>query len=314
MDLDGLTAEVDALLADADEASARQFPGTGSGRGPIQTLYVAAGDFHTDHLRDCGREAEQLILEHAEDFLAVLGGDDALMGRVLDKLASEPVEDLRLDFTTWTGDRVVDRSAAAWRSVADAGGLPPSSGIRVPSMGPESRQRSIRTLARFLDAVGEVPDGFVLTFRDVTGTAEVEAMVHVAERVEKHVKGGIRLELQVEDPRALFGPDGAVELARMLHAAQGRLEALCLTPEGFGAARIADHALTLARSVTHGTPVRVADGSLLEVDLEQPVVARWERHLDQVRRAAARGFVQGRDTHASQLPTRYAAAYAASDG
>src|SRR5688572_27482352 len=101
MDLDGLTAEVDELLADADEAHARQFPGAGSGRGPIQTLYVAAGDFHADHVRECGREAEQLILEHAEEFLRVLGGDDALMGRVLDKLAAEPVEDVRLDFTTW---------------------------------------------------------------------------------------------------------------------------------------------------------------------------------------------------------------------
>ena len=57
MDLDGLTAEVDALLVDADEAYARQYPGAGSERGPIQTLYVAAGDFHGDYVRESGREA-----------------------------------------------------------------------------------------------------------------------------------------------------------------------------------------------------------------------------------------------------------------
>ena len=54
------------------------------------------------------------------------------------------------------------------------------------------------------------------------------------------------------------------------------------------------------------------DGSL-SVDIlaaeDEPVVALWGRHLDHVRRSLARGFVQGRDTHAAQLPTRYAAAY-----
>ena len=40
------------------------------------------------------------------------------------------------------------------------------------------------------------------------------------------------------------------------------------------------------------------------------VVEGWQSHLDLVRRALARGFVQGRDSHGSQLPTRYAATYA----
>ena len=314
MDLDGLTAEVDELLADADEASARQFPGSGSERGPIQTLYVPAGDFHADLLRDCARDAERVMLEHAEEFLGVLGGDDALMGRVLDKLATEPVEDLRLDFTTWTGDRVVDRAATGWRTVADAGDLPPFAGIRIPSLAPDTRQRAIRTLARFLDGVGEVPDGFVVTVRSVTGLPQVEALVHLAERLEKDVSGTIRFELQIEDARAVLGPDGTIELARMLHAAQDRLATVTLVPEGFGAARIADHALTLVRAITHDTPVRLADGTTLDVAEDEPVLTVWQRHLDLVRRALARGFVQGRDTHASQLPTRYAATYAFLDG
>lgn len=313
MDLDGLTAEVDELLADADEAHARQFPGAGSGRGPIQTLYVAAGDFHADHVRECGREAEQLILEHAEEFLRVLGGDDALMGRVLDKLAAEPVDDVRLDFTTWTGDRVVDRAAASWQAAAEAGDLPAVGGIRIPALAPESRHRAIRTLGRFLDTLGEVPDGFVVTVRDVSGVPQVEALVHLAERIEKDLSGSIGLELQLEAPQVVVGPDGTAEAARMLHAAQGRLASVQLVPEGFGAARLSDHALTLVRAAAHGTPVRVADGSTFEVADDEPVVALWGRHLDHVRRSLARGFVQGRDTHAAQLPTRYAAAYSVAD-
>ena len=85
MDLDGLTAEVDELLADADEAHARQFPGAGSDRGPIQTLYVAAGDFHADHVRECGREAEQAGMQE-------LTGQGVEFGRRINQPQGETTE------------------------------------------------------------------------------------------------------------------------------------------------------------------------------------------------------------------------------
>ena len=316
MDLDRLTAEVDELLADADEAFARQFPGAGSERGPIQTLYVAAGDFHEGSVRDAGRGAEQLLLEHAEQFLAVLGGNDALMGRVLDKLASEPVEDLRIDFVEPVGnnaadDRRTDACAAAWAAAAEAGELSPFGGIRVPGLGAGDRTRSVRRLGRFLDALGEIPDGFVVTVPEVTSLTQVEALVHVAERLEKDLTGRLRFELQIEGPQAVVGPKGSIVVARMIHAADGRLAGIHLLPDGFGSGRLADHALTLVRAATHDTGVRVADASMLVVPPDESIVDGWERHLDLVRRALARGFVQGRDSHASQLPTRYAATFAA---
>ena len=315
MDLDGLTAEVDALLADADEAYALQFPGAGSGRGPIQTLYVAAGDFHDEYVRDAGREAQQLLLEHAEEFLAVLGGDDALMGRVLDKLATEPVEDLRVDFTEPARDRTaedtrIDAVASAWGSAAQAGALCRFGGLRVPGLGAEDRARSVRTVGRFLDALGEVPAGFVVTVPAVTTIAHIEALVRMADLVEKHVPGRLTFEVQIESPQAVLGPKGTVVVAKMIHHAEGRLVAVHLVPDGFGGARLADHALTQVRAACHDTGVRVADGTTLVAPSGRSVVEGWQSHLDLVRRALARGFVQGRDSHGSQLPTRYAATYA----
>jgi hypothetical protein len=310
MDLDGLTAEVDELLADADEAFARQFPGAGSERGPIQTFYVGAGDFHPELLRETGREAEQLLLQHAEEFLALLAGDDALMGRVLEKLATEPVEDVRLDFTPWTGDRVVDRAAQAWLRAAEADDLPARGGIRIPSLGPETRGRALRSLIRFLDAVGSIPEGFVVTVRDVVSVAQVEALLHLAERLEKELQGHVRFEAQLESPQAVLGPKGSVVAAKLLHASDDRLVALHLVPEAFGAARIADHALTACRTVIQGTPVRLGDGTTAPEPAVEEVVTGWGAHLDFVRRSLARGFVQGRDTVAAQLPTRYAATFA----
>ncbi len=315
MDLDGLTAEVDALLADADEACARQFPGAGSDRGPIQTLYVAAGEFHEGYVRDAGREAEQLLLEHAEQFLGVLGGNDALMGRVLDQLATEPVEDLRIDFVESAGDadaddRRTDDCASAWSSAAEAGDLSRFGGIRVPGLAAADRTRSVRTLARFLDRIGEIPEGFVVTVPDVVSLAQVEALLHLAERLEKDLPGRLRYELQIEKPQAVLGPKGSIVVAKMIHAADGRVAGIHLLPDGFGSGRLADHALTLVRAATHDTGVRVADGSMLVVPPDQPVTDGWQRHLDLVQRALARGFVQGRDSHSSQLPTRYAATFA----
>lgn len=315
MDLDGLTAEVDALLVDADEAFARQYPGAGSGWGPIQTLYVAAGDFHDDYVRDAGREAEQLLLTHAEEFLGILGGEDALMGRVLDKLATEPVEDLRLDFMEPVADdgaedRRVDAAAVAWATAAEAGSLSRVGGIRVPGLGAAERSRSVRTLGRFLEGVGEIPEGFVVTVPEVAAIAHVEALVRLAELFEKHLTGRLSFELQIERPQAVLGPKGSVVVAKMIHHAEGRLVAFDLMPHAFGSARLADHALTQVRAATQETGVRVADGSTLAVAPEQTVVTGWERHLDLVRRALARGFVQGRDVAASQLPTRFAATLA----
>lgn len=315
MDLEGLTAEVDALLADADEAFARQYPGPGSGPVPVHTLYVAAGDFHDRYVRDAGREAEQVVLQHAEEFLAVLGGDDALMGRVLDKLASEPVEDLRIDFIEpAANDRLeeqrIDHAALAWATAAEAGSLSRSGGIRVPGLGPADRARSVRTLGRFLDGLGEIPKGFVVTVPGVATLAHVEALNRLADLIEKDLSGHLGFEVQIEAPQAVLGPKGSVVVARMIHHADGRLVAINLAPDAFGGARLADHALTLVRTAAYDTGVRVVDGSTFAVTPDQPVLTVWERHLDVVRRALARGFLQGRDTHPTQLPTRYAAAFA----
>jgi len=315
MDLDGLTGEVDALLTDDDEAYARQFPGPGSDRGPTQTLYVAAGAFHDEYVRDAGREAEQLLLDHAEEFLGVLGGDDALMGRVLEKLAAEPVEDLRVDFAEPARDRAAedartDEAALAWGTASEAGALSRFGGIRVPGLAAEDRARSVRTLGRFLDALGTIPDGFVVTVPAVSTIAQVEAMVRLADLIEKDVPGRLTFEVQIENPQAVLGPEGAVVVAKMIHHAEGRLVAMHLVPDGFGGARLADHALTQVRAACHDTGVRVADGSTLVVPPRASVVEGWQSHLDLVRRTLARGLVQGRDSHGSQLPTRYAATYA----
>lgn len=312
MDLDGLTAEVEELLADVEEPPTTPHLRVAE-RRPVHSWYVVAGDFHADHVRDVGREAEGLILEHAEEFLDCLDGDEPLMAKVLGKLAEEPVEDLRLDFTPWTGDRVVDRAALSWSSAAASGDLPDHAGIRIPSLGRDTRARSIRTLGRFLEGIGEVPPGFVVTVRTVVGVAQVEALVHLAERIEKELTGNLRFEVQLESPRAVVSPEGVVEIARMLDEGRDRITAVQLVPDGFGSDRLLEHALTQVQVAAHGRDLRLVDGATVRIARGDTVVDVWTRHLAQVRRALGRGLTQGRDAHPAALPSRYAATYAFAD-
>jgi len=61
-----------------------------------------------------------------------------------------------------------------------------------------------------------------------------------------------------------------------------------------------------------GTTVHLSDGStnVLPLGDTEQVQAAWRLHAGLVRRALERGFYQGWDLHAHQLPTRYAATFA----
>ncbi|MGH3347129.1 MAG: DUF6986 family protein, partial [Nocardioides sp.] len=220
MDLAALTAEVDALLVNADAALERDYPGERAGRQPVHTLYLPADRFHEGSVHELGRDAERVVLEHGEEFLAIVDGDDDLMLRVLAKLDSEPVEDLRIDFEDGYGDHGDDEEDAAAEAAGkalaaalDAGVAPPYSGIRIRSFERPSRERALRTLVGFLEALGRVPDDFVVTLPKVTAVEQVTAMVLACERVEQALGGRLRFEVQVETPQSVVGADGRVLLA-----------------------------------------------------------------------------------------------------
>src|SRR5688500_10947339 len=167
MDLDALTEELDEHLAEADEALARHYPGERPGRQPVHTLYLPADRFHERSVHDAGREAEQVVLENAEEFLGLIDGDEDVLSRVLAQPATEPVEDLRIDFEDGYGERGDEEEDEAAESAAralaalDEGVAPPFTGIRIRSLEPDTRRRGLRTLVRFLETLGRIPEGFV---------------------------------------------------------------------------------------------------------------------------------------------------------
>ena len=340
-----LIARLDALLADADAALTRDYPGEAPARQPVHTVYVPADLMHPDLPEAWGTAALAAIDEHADLFAEIAGatgaaggaGSGDLVPRVRAKLAAEPVEDLRLDFEDGYGDRGDDAEDADALAAATAlaaaiaeGTAPPYRGLRVKSLEAPTRRRGVRTLtlflSRLLEAGGTLAD-LVITLPKVTSVAQVRAMVELVEGLEGAwglAPRSLRFELQIETPQSILGPDGTALVAPMVHAGDGRVTALhygtydysafCGVPPAYQSMEhpVADHAKLVMQAAAAGTGVRLSDGSTNILPVGDRVAVRrgWELHSRLVRRSLERGYYQGWDLHPAQLPTRFAATYA----
>jgi citrate lyase beta subunit len=328
---EGVYAELDRRLAPVDVARLAAFPGERPERQPVHTCYVPADVVEPGLAAAWGRLALDALETHG---LPDLGLDpviaEQVLPRVRAKLATEPIEDLRVDAEDgYTGgpeaeDDDVRRAAAALAADAAAGAAPSSSGIRAKSLEGPTRRRGVRTLDLFLEGVSGVGTRFVITLPKVTDVEQVRAFLPVLDALEQAHGVPLALELQVETPQAVLGPDGAVTLARMVHAAGPRLLGLHHGTYDYSAALgiaaayqspdhpAADAAKQLMQVAVAGTGARAVDGSsnVLPVGGREQVHAAWQRHARLVRRALERGFYQGWDLHPAQLVTRYLATYA----
>jgi citrate lyase beta subunit len=332
-----LTAEVDDRLAGPDAALTAQYPGDAPDRQAVHTVYVPADRFDEGLASAWGRAAVDLVDQHADLFAEEASGGDRLVSLVREKLLSEPIEDLRIDFEDGYGARGDDvedadvlRAAAALARATRAGTAPPFRGIRFKSLEAPTRRRGIRTLTMFLSQLleqGGTLDGFVVTLPKITSVEQVEAMVHLTERLEQSLglaPRSLRFELQIETPQSILGPDGTALVARMIHAGEHRVTALHYGTYDYSAFcgiaaeqqslehPVADHAKLVMQAAAAGTGVRLSDGStnVLPVGDEAAVRRGWELHARLVRRSLERGFNQGWDLHPAQLPTRFASTYA----
>ena len=335
---------LDARLAPWDEDLARRYPGDDGSRQPVHTVYVPAHRYHAGLPAEWGAQAGKLLAEHAPDAAALAGIVGIPVGlaeqvapRLVAKLAGEPIEDLRIDFEDGYGphpdaeeDADAVRAADGLAAALAAGDAPPYVGIRFKSLEAATRRRGIRTLDIFLTrlaAAGDLPEGLVVTLPKVTGAAQVEAFAQVCagwERANGLPDGRLRFEIQVETPQAVLGSDGTATVARMLHAAPGRVSGLHYGTYDYSAAcgiaaayqsldhPAADHAKAVMQVAAAGTGVRVADGStnVLPAGDGPAVQAAWRLHARLVRRSLERAFYQGWDMHPGHLVTRFAATYA----
>ena len=319
---------LDALLDDDDARRTRRYPGVLPRRQPVHTVYVPADRFAEHTVREWRSGALAALDEHGP----LPGVDAALEARVRDKLAVEPIEDLRIDFEDGYGVRPDDEEDATARAAGTAlgrsGAATPFVGLRIKSLEGPTRRRAVRTLELFLEelfAFGGSPQGFRVTLPKVSSVAQIEAMVEICAALESEL-GFARLpfEIQVETPQAVLGADGTALVARMLHTSAGRCVGLHYGTYDYSAALgvaaayqsmthpVAEHAKAVMLVAAAGTGVPVSDGStnIVPVGSREQVRSAWELHLRLVRRSLEGGLYQGWDLHPAQLPTRFAATFA----
>jgi citrate lyase beta subunit len=331
-------ADVERVMAPADDALARDFPGDDGSRQPVHTVYVPADRVVPGLAAAHGAAAREALDEHAGDpesladaVGADAGGVAAVWPLLLAKLDREPVEDLRIDledgYRGHSGEEEDAHAVAAVRALA--ADPPPYWGVRFKCFEAPTRARGLRTLDLVLGTAleaGPLPDGFRLTLPKVTSVEQVQAMALACERLEAAYAldaGRLRFEVQVETPQVVLGPDGTATVARLVHAAGGRCEGLHFGTYDYTAALgiaagqqamdhpVADHAKNVMLLAAAGTGVRVSDGStnVLPVGPSGQVRSAWALHFRLVRRSLERGLYQGWDLHPAQLPTRYLATF-----
>jgi citrate lyase beta subunit len=324
-----LVDELDRQLTPVDAARIAAYPGESSSRQPVHTCYVPADAVVPGLAMIWGQRALAALDEHG---LPDLGLDarlvDQVLPRVRAKLAAEPVEDLRVDAEDGYRGAVdvedADVTAAAAVLAAETS-LPPFLGIRAKSLEEATRRRGIRSLDLFLTGLaGAGRERAIVTLPKVTAVEQVAALLPILDALEQGSGLALDLELQVETPQAVLGPDGTATLARMLHAGAGRVTGLHYGTYDYSASLgiaaahqssdhpAADHAKQAMQVAVAGTRARAVDGStnVLPVGTTAEVHAAWRLHAGLVRRALDRGFYQGWDLHPAQLVTRYVGTYA----
>lgn len=261
---------------------------------------------------------EDLRIDFEDGYLAP-GKAAGLPGAAGDAEAVEDAEALR------AADCVAEGAAA--------GSTTPFIGIRFKCFEEPTRRRGLRTLELFVSRLVQrlgpagLPEGLILTLPKVTTVDQVKAMVFAVERLESSLglaPGRLGFEVQVETPQLIIGPDGTHPVAQLPHVADRRITALHYGTYDYSASLqiaaayqsmehpAADFAKEVMQLAVAGTGIRLSDGSTNVLPLGDAAQreAAWELHARLVRRSLERGYNQGWDLHAHQLPTRYIATYA----
>jgi len=313
------------------------------GRRPIHTAYVGAHLFRTELAAEWGELALKTLAECAPDARALAAAldfavDERVFARLREKLQREPIEDLRIDFEDGFGNRSdLEEDAAARAAGAEVGAgvargsLPSFLGIRIKPLAAERAARAGRTLDLFVTSLIERSGGkllgyFTVTLPKVANLDEVTALVRLLEDLESRLRleaGALTIELMVETPRALLGPDGRCPLPALVAATRGRCAGVHFGVYDYSASlEIApsqqrlrhpacDHARHVMQVALAGTGVVLSAGStnVLPVPPRDHLLRAWRLHFQDVRHSLVNGFYHGWDLHPAQLVTRYTAAY-----
>ncbi|WP_419941483.1 DUF6986 family protein [Candidatus Palauibacter sp.] len=338
-----------------------RYPGVPESRQPVHTVAGGAHLFRRDTAAKLGRIARGYLDRYAGGPAALadaLGGAwspglaEVVHQRLRGKLEREPVESFLIDFEDGFGTRADEDEDAAAVAAAEetaagvvAGSLPPALGIRLKPLSDITGGRALRTLDLFLTALvasdGSLPEGFSVLLPKIVRPEQVEVLARTLDRLEQGLglaRDAVAIDLMIETPQSLIGPDGRIVASDLVDAAGGRCRTVHLGAYDLtGSASVAAEEQTLdhplletARQILKlslaQTDVQLSDGatnvlpvephrgrtalSAFERDENRSVVRHaWRQHYFDVRRSLSQGYYQSWDLHPAQLVSRYAAVF-----
>ncbi len=233
------------------------------------------------------------------------------------KLATDPVEDFRIDFEDGYGvrpDEEEDRHAQETALIVATGvDLPQRIGIRIRALSGPTQERARRTLQIFLENLGgQIPPDFVVTLPKITSADEVTQLVGLLKPYPS-----IKIEVMIETPQAMRSAQ------HLVYACEGRcvgahfgaydyMASCGITSAGQTLLHPAcDFARFTIQMQLADLEIPVVDGvtNLLPAGEQAMVHAAWKDHAECVHHALTCGIYQGWDIHPAQLVSRYAAIY-----
>ena len=252
------------------------YPGDKPDRQAVHTVYGGANLFKSDTCKKIGDIALRNLKTYAPDFtelarvLKFKGHEDlphsekkikklmkkleamneeerkaepewlsySVYNKIIKKLATEPVEDFRIDFEDGFGNRPDDEEDATAVSAANelAIGMQkktisPFIGIRIKPFTEDLKHRGVRTLDIFLSTLlqktkGHLPDNFVVMLPKVVIPEQVITLARLFEIIEKENKlspGTLKMETMVEATQIIMDDEGCNPLMKIIRASEGRL-------------------------------------------------------------------------------------------
>lgn len=334
-------------LSLGNNAHAKTHPGESEERQPVHTVYGGAHLFKSTtatKISELAMKGFKEFAPNAEVFRSALGMTCSseiaakVYDRVEKKLEREALEDFRIDFEDGFGARPDDEEDSTALTAATEvakgmreGTLPPYIGIRVKTLSEEHKRRGIRTLDLFLTTLselseGKLPENFCVVLPKITSVEQVSAMVDAFEAIEEATAiapGSLKMELMVETPETILGPDGACPMLAFVEAGKGRVRGAHFGTYDFTACMnitaeyqamdhgTCDFAKNFMKVALAGTGVWLSDGAtnVMPVGDEKVVHDSWKISYSHIRHSLKNGFYQGWDLHPVQLPVRYGALY-----
>ncbi|PCJ83463.1 MAG: phosphoenolpyruvate kinase [Flavobacteriales bacterium] len=358
----GIEQQIMDDLTTANQAFNTIYPGESVARQPVHTVYGGAQLFKAETIQKMGKSALKAFETYATDFTVLAKAFELEVGqrlasqvyeKVKEKLETEAVEDFRIDFEDGYGNRPDDEedttaefAAIQVAKAMEEGILSPFIGIRIKPFTEELKERGVRTLDIFLSTLlektdGKLPENFVVTLPKVQIPEQVSALVKLFHAIEDSANlspNSLKMEIMVETPQSIIGPNGTNPLLEMIRAAEGRCTGAHFGTYDYTAgsnitaryqemnhpvcdfahftmkAALAETGVFLSDGATNVMPVGPHRGDNLSEEQQKEnteVVHRaWKLQYSHICHSLYKGIYQGWDLHPAQVPVRYTAVYA----